>query len=108
MKGKLPLEQSGKIESTLPKKAALPFTKKTPTKTPLKSSAATTYNIPSFENIMGLESGGSIADNSIEEEVEADESSGAIRLESQGGTKRHESSAIFLVYKIKIDYPIHY
>lgn len=50
---------------------------------------------------MGLESGGSIADNSIEEEVEADESSDAIRLESQGGTKRHESSAIFLVYKTK-------
>ena len=44
---------------------------------------------------MGLESGGSIADNSIEEEVEADESSDAIRLESQGGTKRHESSVIF-------------
>ena len=65
MKGKLPPEQSGKIESTLPKKAALPFTKKTPTKTPLKSSAATTYNLPSFENIMGLESGGSIADDFI-------------------------------------------
>ena len=57
---------------------------------------------------MGLESGGSIADNSIEEEVEADGSSDAIRLESQGGTKRHETSAIFLVYKTKKNYSIHY